>query len=348
LYVKNCVFFVTVGDGSNGKSKILKKHLVIEFEGEQGIDEGGVSKEFFHLTVEENYNPDYGMFTFQNETQIVWFNQTSFESDAQFMIVGIVLCLAIYNNIILDVNFPMVVYRKLMGKKGTFYDLEDWNHTLFTGLKGMLEYKADDMEETFVQTFRIWYQDVFGTTFFHELKEGGDKICVCQDNKKEFVDLYADFLLNTSVEKQFRAFRRGFQMVTDESPLHLLFRPEEIEQLVCGSKNFDFNELEEATRYGDGYTLDRPIIRNFWDIVHKMSLESKRKLLQFVTGSDRVPVGGLSKLTFIITRNGPDSDRLPTSHTCFNILLLPEYESKEKLYDRLMKAINYSKGFGML
>lgn len=53
---------------------------------------------------------------------------------------------------------------------------------------------------------------------------------------QEFVDLYADFLLNKSVDKQFRAFRRGFHMVTDESPLHLLFRPEEIEQLVCGSK----------------------------------------------------------------------------------------------------------------
>lgn len=53
---------------------------------------------------------------------------------------------------------------------------------------------------------------------------------------QEFVDLYADYLLNTSVDKKFRAFRRGFQMVTDESPLHLLFRPEEIELLVCGSK----------------------------------------------------------------------------------------------------------------
>ncbi|PNF21690.1 Ubiquitin-protein ligase E3A [Cryptotermes secundus] len=328
--------------------KDLKKQLVVEFEGEQGIDEGGVSKEFFQLIVEEIFNPDYGMFTFQNETQTVWFNPTSFESDAQFTLIGIVLGLAIYNNIILDVHFPMVVYRKLMGKKGTFYDLEDWNQTLFTGLKGMLEYEADDMEETFVQTFRICYQDVFGTTFFHELKEGGDQIYVCQDNKKEFIDLYADFLLNKSVEKQFRAFRRGFQMVTDESPLHLLFRPEEVEQLVCGSKNFDFNELEEATEYDGGYTLDSPTIRNFWEIVHKMSLESKRKLLQFATGSDRVPVGGLSKLKLIIARNGPDSDRLPTAHTCFNVLLLPEYESKEKLNDRLMKAINYSKGFGML
>jgi hypothetical protein len=68
-----------------------------------------------------------GMFTFQSETQTVWFNPTSFESDAQFTLIGIVLGLAIYNNIILDVHFPMVVYRKLMGKKGTFYDLEDWN-----------------------------------------------------------------------------------------------------------------------------------------------------------------------------------------------------------------------------
>lgn len=43
----------------------LKKQLVVEFEGEQGVDEGGVSKEFFQLIVEEIFNPDYGMFTTQ-------------------------------------------------------------------------------------------------------------------------------------------------------------------------------------------------------------------------------------------------------------------------------------------
>ena len=53
---------------------------------------------------------------------------------------------------------------------------------------------------------------------------------------QEFVDLYANFLLNKSVDKQFRAFKRGFHMVTDESPLKLLFNPKEIELLVCGSK----------------------------------------------------------------------------------------------------------------
>ncbi|XP_063892746.1 ubiquitin-protein ligase E3A [Helicoverpa armigera] len=326
----------------------LKKQLVVEFEGEQGVDEGGVSKEFFQLIVEEIFNPDYGMFTQHPDSLTVWFNMTSFETEAQFTLIGIVLGLAIYNNVILAVNFPMVVYRKLMGKKGSFEDLADWNPTLYNGLKDMLEYTGSDLEEIYYQTFRICYQDVFGNAIFHDLKENGDDIFVTQENKREFVELYADFLLNESVETQFRAFRRGFLMVTDESPLAALFRPEEVEMLVCGSKNFDFNELEKSTEYDGGYTAESQTIKDFWSIVHSLSLDDKRKLLQFTTGSDRVPVGGLSHLKLVIARNGPDCDRLPTAHTCFNVLLLPEYETKDKLQDRLMKAISYSKGFGML
>lgn len=79
-----------------------------------------------------------------------------------------------------------------------------------------------------------------------------------------------------------------------------------------------------------------------------MSVDEKKQLLQFATGSDRIPIGGMSKLHFIIARNGADSDKLPTAHTCFNVLLLPEYSTKEKLRERLLKAISYSKGFGLL
>lgn len=106
--------------------------------------------------------------------------------------------------------------------------------------------------------------------------------------------------------------------------------------------------MELATQYDGGYTNETTIIKDFWSIVHLLEIEDKRKLLQFATGSDRVPLGGFSRLKLVIARNGPDSDRLPTAHTCFNVLLLPEYSSKEKLKDRLVKAINYSKGFGML
>ncbi|XP_034658937.1 ubiquitin-protein ligase E3A isoform X2 [Drosophila subobscura] len=328
--------------------KDLKKQLVVEFVGEQGIDEGGVSKEFFQLIVEEIFNPAFGMFVQQEETNNMWFNATPFENGAQFTLIGIIIGLAIYNNVILAVNFPMVVYRKLLGYRGTFCDLRDYSPTLYTSLKSMLDFEGQNMEEAFDQTFKISYSNVFGEMVEHELVPHGQEVLVGQHNKQLFVDLYADFLLNKNIQQQFNSFRKGFEMVTDESPLKLLFRPEEIEMLVCGSREFDFVELEHSTEYEGGYTEETQIIQDFWKIVHAMPNESKRKLLEFTTGSARVPVGGLKCLRLLITRHGPDSDRLPTSHTCFNVLLLPEYSSKEKLEERLLKAINYSKGFGML
>lgn len=167
-----------------GNPKDFKKQLYVEFIGEQGLDEGGVSKEFFQLIIEEIFNPDYGMFIEHKETNSFWFNSASFENDGQFTLIGIILGLAIYNNIILPVSFPMVVYRKLMGLRGTFYDLEDINPTLYKSLKSMLEYEESDMEEVFIQTFKISYSNMFGSTCHHELKSDGDNILVNQENKQ--------------------------------------------------------------------------------------------------------------------------------------------------------------------
>ncbi|XP_024909902.1 ubiquitin-protein ligase E3A-like [Cynoglossus semilaevis] len=325
----------------------LKKQLFVEFEGEQGVDEGGVSKEFFLLVLEEIFNLDIGMFTYDKDTKLFWFNSSSLENEAQYTLVGIVMGLAIYNNCILDVHFPMVVYRKLMGKKGTFLDLSDSHPVLHQSLKQLLDY-TDNVEEDMALTFQISQTDLFGNPVLYDLKEEGDQIPVTNENRQEFVDLYTEYILNKSVERQFKAFKKGFQMVTNESPLKYLFRPEEVELLICGSRKLDFEALEKATEYDGGYSRESEIIKYFWEIVHSFGEEQKRLFLQFTTGTDRAPVGGLGKLKMIITKNGSDTDRLPTSHTCFNALLLPEYASKEKLKERLLKAITYAKGFGML
>lgn len=49
-----------------------------------------------------------------------------------------------------------------------------------------------------------------------------------------------------------------------------------------------------------------------------------------------------------VSRAGPDSDLLPSVHTCFNHLLLPAYKTKEKLDERLHTAIQHSTGFGLM
>ncbi|RKP35922.1 hypothetical protein BJ085DRAFT_15729, partial [Dimargaris cristalligena] len=337
----------------------LRKQLKVRFVGEEAIDEGGVQKEFFQLVVREMFDAKYGMFEFNEETRLCWFTRMPPAADnhgdgshededtfAEHKLMGILIGLAIYNSVILDVHFPPVLYNKLMGKPAQLADLRVLDPALAQGLQALLDYDGDDLEEVFDRSFAVSY-DYIGHTYHHELKPGGAQIPLTRANRVEFVDLYVAFLLHTSVARAFDAFRTGFESVCTGSAIKL-FRPEEVEQLICGSSDLDFRALEQVTAYDGGFSTTSKVIRYFWDVVHAFSDEQKKRLLFFTTGSDRVPIGGLGKLQFVIAKNGVDSDRLPTSHTCFNVLLLSEYESQDKLKDRLLTAIGNAEGFGLI
>ncbi|CAG8527024.1 7036_t:CDS:10 [Ambispora gerdemannii] len=335
---------------SNLESKApqdLKKQLRVQFVGEEGVDEGGVQKEFFQLVVREMFDQKYGMFSQNEESRLCWFNQSTFveESLDEYKLIGRLLGLAIYNSVILDVHFPIALYRKLKNQPVNLQDLKELDPTLGKGLEQLLTLD-DDVESTYNRTFLIDYE-TFGQRYTHELKPEGAEIKLTNENREEFVSLFVDFWLNKSVERQFNAFKEGFDLVCGESAVQLC-RAEEVELLVCGSPDFDFEALEQITHYDGGYSKSSPVIRFFWEVVHSFTEAQKKKLLFFTTGSDRVPIGGLGKLNFVIAKNGGDSDRLPTSHTCYNVLLLPEYKTKERLKDRLLTAINNSEGFGLI
>ena len=78
-----------------------------------------------------------------------------------------------------------------------------------------------------------------------------------------------------------------------------------------------------------------------------MSHEEKKSFLFFVTGTDRVPIDGIKSLNFVIQKHA-DSSKLPTAHTCFNVLLLPEYETKEKLEKNVRIILEHNQGFGLI
>jgi len=262
-------------------------------------------------------------------------------------LLGTVVGLAIYNGVILDLHFPLFVYKKLCGIKPALEDMSEINPGLFQGLKQLLiENNPNNIKEMDLN-FQVSF-NYLDQVENHDLKPGGEDVPVTLENKQEYVNRYISYLLEESVVLQFDAFKKGFLSVCDGNALRL-FEPEELQLLVCGSPVLDFFELEKATSYDNGYNKDSPTIKLFWDVVHnELSDSEKKKLLFFTTGSDRSPIGGLGKLNFVITRHGGDTDRLPTSHTCFNHLLLPEYGSKMKLERLLKKAITNSTGFGML
>jgi len=323
-----------------------KKQLRVHFIGEEAVDEGGVKKEFFQLIVREIFDEKYGMFIHDHETHSYWFNGSNLESMEDYELIGKILGIAIYNGVILDVHFPFVVYKKLMEIRPTFEDLKEAHPELSKGLTKLRDYPNEDVEEVFGVSFQISYQ-YLGQVITHDLKPGGSSIPVSASNREEYIELYTKFLLEDSVEKQFAEFYKGFKMVCSSDVFKMLI-PEELKLLICGTPVLNFEDLQKITLYDNGYSANHPVIKNFWEVVHSLSMDQKKKLLFFATGSDRAPIGGLSNLSFVITRHGTDSDRLPQAHTCFNHLLLPEYSSKEKLRDRLMAAIENSEGFGML
>ncbi|XP_062508661.1 probable E3 ubiquitin-protein ligase HECTD2 isoform X2 [Corticium candelabrum] len=329
-----------------GKQHHFKKPLKISYigGGEQGLDMGGLQKEFFHLIVDAVFDPAFGMFVYSDETHCFWFNSASLETEKEFELVGILLGLAIYNGVILDIRFPRAVYKKLQGETLSLSDLIDCQPSLGHSLLQLLEYEGD-VENAFCYSFQVSYM-MYGQVKDVDLIPNGSLIAVTSHNRHEFVDLYVHHLLEESIAPQFESFARGLKSVCGSDVLSLC-RSDELEMLICGSPELDFSSLEKSARYEDGYKRKSPVIQWLWDAVQTMTHEQKQQLLLFVTGSNRVPLKGISSLAFTIQRNGPDSDRLPTAMTCFNRLLLPEYSDKNKLTDRLTKALENSRGFGL-
>ncbi|KAK9808350.1 hypothetical protein WJX73_005232 [Symbiochloris irregularis] len=325
----------------------LLKPLRVHFIGEDGIDAGGVKKEFFQLLVTELLCPDYGMLIFQPESRTYWFNGLSMEAEDEFMLVGLVLGLAIYNAVLLDFPLPLVLYRKLLGQASSLRDLEDMDPTLGKSLRALLTYDGKDgsVEDVFCQTFTAGMPGM-GETLVVPLIEGGEDISVTEDNRRQYVEAYMTFVLDTSVHKQFEAFARGFMMLCGGPAIHL-FSATELERLVCGNPILDFAALQSNARYEGGFSAEHRAVKWLWEIVGEFDLNEKRHFLKFFTGSDRAPIGGLGNLRCIIQRDGTDSNKLPTSHTCFNTLLLPSYRSRVHMGARLRLAILNSEGFGL-
>ncbi|RBR24112.1 uncharacterized protein FIESC28_03012 [Fusarium coffeatum] len=350
-----------IGSGSED----IKKGLRITFSGEEGVDAGGLRKEWFLLLVREVFNPDHGLFLYDEDSQYCYFNPNSFETSDQFFLVGVVMGLAIYNSTILDVALPPFAFRKLIASAPTHgtgasahpkppmrYSLEDlaeYRPRLARGLRQLLEYEGN-VEETFCLDFVI-DMDKYGIQVQVPLRPGGERIPVTNSNRREYVDLYVRHVIDVSVTRQFEPFKRGFYTVCGGNALSL-FRPEEIELLVRGSDEaLDINSLRGVAEYDNWGNKNpdgsEPVVDWFWETFQEATSQDQRKLLLFITGSDRIPAMGAAVLPIKISCLGEDEGRFPIARTCFNMLSLSRYASKERLEEMLWTAVRESEGFGI-
>lgn len=343
----------------------IKKGLRIEFLGEEGLDSGGLRKEWFLLLVREVFDPEHGLFIYDEDSHYCYFNPGTFETSDQFFLVGAVLGLAIYNSTILDVALPPFAFRKLLASAPnytgpatsslrpssgyTLEDLAEFKPSLAKGLRQLLEFDGD-VKETFCRDF-VAVGERYGQILEVPLCSNGENRAVTNSNRQEFVDLYIRYLLDTSVARQYEPFKRGFFTVCGGNAPSL-FRPEEIELLVRGSDEpLDVETLRAVALY-DGWgagiiASNESVVEWFWEAFVKASAKDQRKLLSFITSSDRIPAMGATSLVIKITCLGDDSNRFPIARTCFNMLGLYRYRHRSVLEEKLWRAVNESEGFGI-
>ncbi|KAK2383807.1 E3 ubiquitin-protein ligase UPL1 [Trifolium repens] len=289
-------------------------------------------------------NPVGNNATFQPNPNSVY--QT--EHLSYFKFVGRVVGKALFDGQLLDVYFTRSFYKHILGVKVTYHDIEAVDPDYYKNLKWMLENDVSDIPDlTFSmdadEEKLILYEKNEVTDY--ELKPGGRNIRVTEETKHEYVDLVAEHLLTNAIRPQINSFLEGFsEMVPRE--LISIFNDKELELLISGLPEIDLDDLKANTEY-TGYTVASNVVQWFWEVVKSFNKEDMARLLQFVTGTSKVPLEGFKALQGI---SGPQRfqihkaygapDRLPSAHTCFNQLDLPEYTSKEQLQDRLLLAIH--------
>lgn len=323
----------------------LKKPLKVIFDGEEGVDAGGVTKEFFLLLLKELLNPIYGMFTYYQDSNLLWFSDTCFVEHNWFHLIGITCGLAIYNSTVVDLHFPLALYKKLLNVKPSLEDLKELSPTEGRSLQELLDYPGEDIEETFCLNFTVC-RESYGVIEQKKLIPRGDRVAVCKDNRQEFVDAYVNYIFQISVHEWYTAFSSGFLKVCGGKVLEL-FQPAELRAMMVGNSNYNWEELEETAVYKGDYSSTHPTVKLFWETFHEFPLEKKKRFLLFLTGSDRIPIYGMASLQIVIQSTATGEDYLPVAHTCYNLLDLPKYSSKEIMKARLTQALDNYEGFSL-
>ncbi|XP_065178917.1 E3 ubiquitin-protein ligase Itchy-like isoform X1 [Sycon ciliatum] len=328
----------------------LRRRLYIIFRGEEGLDYGGLAREWFFLLSHEILNPMYCLFEYANKNnyclQINPASEINPDHLTYFKFVGRVIAMALYHGKFIDNGFTLPFYKRMLNKPCRLQDLQNLDPEFYNSLVWV---KDNDVEESGLDVVFSADYDLLGKVKTYELKPGGSDIPVTEENKAEYINLMVQWRLSRGIQEQTKAFLDGFNEVV---PLQWLqyFDERELELMLCGMQEFDLEDWQRNTIYR-GYTRSSKQVTWFWQVVKSLDNEKRARLLQFITGTCRVPIGGFSELMgsngpqrFCIEKVGSEKS-LPRSHTCFNRLDLPAYRSMEILREKLMFAVEECEGF---
>lgn len=258
----------------------IKKPLKVKFieGGEEGMDQGGVQKEFFGVLFEKLLSKETGLFDFDPETRLSWIRRVVAPDLRSYEMAGVMMGLAIYNGVIMNIQFPYLLWKVLVLPTESAIDEKADKHELFTlqdlqegwpslasGLQQLLDW-PDEVQDVFCRNYEITL-DIFGKGIKTiPLIEGGENIPVTNANRVSFVRDYCTYFLYKAQRDQLLAIRRGVWSVIGGQAMDLC-TADVLQVIACGQQegpdilDLDMSELEAVTDYDDGYSASHPVIR---------------------------------------------------------------------------------------
>ncbi|CAK6973243.1 uncharacterized protein LOC128359488 [Scomber scombrus] len=314
-----------------------KRTLMVYFDANyHAVDDDNLQiKDFFHDVFHEMFSAESEMFMFNDSKTLAWFPSRATQDEKRYFLFGVLCGLALFNQCIIHLPFPLVLFKKLLGVKPSLEDMMEFSPCIGKTLQYILE--EDDIENLDMYFLINWDEtDV-------DLDPDNPEKLVTNQNKKEFVDAYVNYAFNTSVVRLFQEFKRGFFQVCDRD-LVKLFRPKELQEVLVGKDFHDWTKLKQNTGYEWGYHAGHPTIQMFWEVVDELTEDQKTAFLWFVTGFEKVPILGVDTIKMTVRVKQVEDlsydQYYPETHTCFSILELPIYSTKEIMRDRLTEALS--------
>lgn len=329
----------------------LPEHLNIAFIGEPALDAGGVLREWFGMICKQLFSSEMGLFTTTHaENLSYWINPASGKNQPNhlmhFRFAGRLFGKAILEGLVFEAHMALPLLKHFLGVPITFSDLEFLDEELHKHLSWV---RDNDNVDALCITFTV--QTDSGEMV--ELKPGGDDIDVTDENKMEYLALMLRYRMLGSVADQLSAMLSGLYEIIPKSLL-TVFDYQELDFFLCGLPTINVKDWQANSKVrhfcseADSAGIEREIqvVWWFWEVVESFSDEERARLLQFATGSTRVPVEGFKALTSasgfvhpftiqLIQRGTPPVGLCPRAHTCFNRVDLPLYDSKEELSNYL-------------
>ena len=323
----------------------LKAKMRIVYEGETGIDSGGLTKDWYLEISRRLLSKESQLCLFLESTNNVYvIDQRSKIANPDYIryyrCYGRLLAKAIFDRQVMDAPLCSALWKRIIGKIPDLEDVKEIDNVYYTSLKWILE---NDITDVVDETFSVMREE-FGAYVVVDLVPGGREIAVTNDNKELYVQAVVDYVCGGSVEDQLAAIANGVYELVPKTTL-IKFTAAEIKELVNGKDVVDINELREGVRYTGGFENgEHKTLECFWKAMESFSNQTREQVLRFVTGTSKVPLDGFDP-PLTITRTEEPIETLPTAHTCFNQLVLPEYQSIDLLVEKLMYGVKHADGF---